>query len=364
VTRVAEEIRSSKQAIIDAWTASVLADLRDLTRLERGALIDHLPEVLDGLAAWVEGRTELADLAFSALADGHALQRLGFGIELAAVCIEYGHLRQVLLARLLELEGTTEVRRDLARLNAGLDRAVALSIRRYTERRDHLRERFISILGHDLSNPLAAVALATESLLGSQTLGDRERRAALTIERSSGRMQRLVRDVLDFARGHLGDGIPVAPALCDLNELCETAVAEARAAHPRRTIELATAGDLRAAVDPERFIQVLANLLANAVTHGEDPVRLEVRETEDRHAVITRVSNRGTPVPRKTLHQIFEPFVHASERPSPGLGLGLYIVSQIARSHGALIEVASSPDETSFTIRWPRSPLAEAPRRT
>jgi signal transduction histidine kinase len=360
---IATYIRTHKQQLSDEWERAVVADRKELTSLDRGALLDHLPEVLNGLAAWMEGRKEEADRCFAALADGHALQRLGFGIELAVVSIEYAWLRHVILEHVLRLPAAPDSGQQLVRLNAGLDRAVQFSIRRYTERRDLVRDRFIGILGHDLRNPLNAATVATHMLLQSETLPEQDRRFVLTIARSTARMNHIVRDVLDFARGHLGGGIPAHPAGCDMGEICRSAVEEISAAHPLRKIELSTRGDLRGTFDRERVLQAIGNLLGNAIQHGRDPIQVQVWERDDREAIVTRVANRGAAIPREMIGKLFDPFVRAGDEPKQSLGLGLYIVAQIARAHGATYDIASNDEQTVVEIRWPRSPRTETPDR-
>lgn len=361
---VAEYLRRQKQSISDDWERVVIADLVELAKLERGALIDHLPEVLDGLAAWVEGRTDVAQASFAALADGHALQRLGFGIELAVVNIEYRWLRSVLLKHLLAVPASLDVREELIRLNEGLDHAIHFAVRRYTEQRDYVRDRFIGILGHDLRDPLSSAAMATQHLLRSDALSAQDRARVSVIERAVVRMGRMVGDVLDFARGHLAGGIPVVVADADLAEICRTAADEASGAHPTRTIELELQGDLHGAFDRDRVLQVLANLLGNAIHHGQDPITVRAWEAEDGRAVFTSVSNRGRPIAPALLPKLFQAFERSGNPKKSGLGLGLYIVAQIARAHGAIPQVSSSEDETVFTIQWPRTPLSEVPDRT
>ena len=361
---VAEYLRQRKRAIGEDWERLVVAELGELAQLERGALIDHLPEVLDGLAAWVEGRTDIAEASFVALADGHALQRLGYGIELPVVNVEYGWLRRIVLQHLLAVPSSPEVRQQLIRLDEGLDRAIQLAVRRYTERRDYVRDRFIGILGHDLRDPLSAASMASHQLLDSHTLADSDRKRVLMIERAVQRMERMVGDVLDFARGHLGGGIPVTLADADLGEICRTAAAEAMSARPERHIEVNIAGDLHGTFDRDRVLQVVSNLLSNAIHHGEDPIVLSAWEADDHRAILTRVSNRGKPIPPALVRKLFEPFVHAGDAKKGSLGLGLFIVAQIARAHGATHEVSSSGEETAFTLRWPRTPSSEVPDRT
>jgi signal transduction histidine kinase len=324
-------------------------------------LIDHLPEVLDGLADWIEGDRARAEAAFETLATGHAVQRFGLGIDLAALDIEYTWLRHVVVHELLAVPSSDEVRLDLIRCNEALDRAILLAVRRYTERRDAVRERFIGILAHDLRNPLAAVSMATRLLLRSETLDPDDRARVHTIERASARMNRMITDVLDFAHGHLGEGIPVVPEECDLGELCHSAADELRARYADRSIDVRVRGDVRGRFDPQRIVQALGNLIANAVEHGEDPVVVDVREADDHRSVVTRISNRGRPIPAELLPRLFQPFRAGSDDRRTHLGLGLYIVGQIVAAHAGVIDVSSTAAETAFTIRWARTPLDETP---
>jgi len=360
---IAQHLRGHTQEICDEWERTVVAELAALVELERGALIDHLPEVIEGLAAWVDGATDEADRFFEALADGHALQRLGFGIELATLTVEYAWLRRVVLRRLESLQGTPELGRDRTRFNEGLDRAVTLSIRRYSEERDQQRDRFIGILGHDLRTPLQSISMATHRLLGSNSLAPDDRKPAQIVAKAVARMDRLIADVLDFARGHLGPGIPAVPNACDMGAICRSAVEEARAACPDRSIEVATRGDLQGTWDESRVHQALGNLVRNAIEHGQDPIAVTAWEGDDREAVFTRVVSHGPAIPDTTLRTLFDAFSHVKQDHRSGLGLGLYIVAQIARAHGAACEVASSDRETAFTIRWARAPRGETPGR-
>jgi signal transduction histidine kinase len=359
---IAAYIRTQKQAISDDWERAVRSDLEELAHMDKGALLDHLPEVLDGLASWIEGSTDEADVAFAALADGHALQRLGFGIELAVVNIEYARLRQVLLRHLLDVPSSSDVREHLIRLDAGLDRAILMAVRRYTEQREYVRDRFISILGHDLRNPLGAVSMASESLLRSDAFGEREHKRVQTILRATERMSRIIRDVLDFASSHLGSGIPVTPVACDMGEIAMSVAEEIKSGHPDRDITVHTRGDLAGTFDADRVQQALGNLVGNAVRHGEDPILIEVCEADDRRAIFTRITSHGEPLAPELIPDLFEPFKRARHDQPGSLGLGLYIVAQIARAHGGTYDVTSSDENNAFTIRWPRTPLEEVER--
>jgi PAS domain S-box-containing protein len=223
---------------------------------------------------------------------------------------------------------------------------------------DEAREQFIAILGHDLRNPLGAILMGVETL---ESLGDPHARAVATIGRAARRIEAMIRDLMDFARGRLGGGIPATLKPCHLGTLCADAVAEMQQAFPARTIVATASGNLDGEWDPDRVEQVVSNLVGNAIAHGEDPIIVDVRDEGDE--VVMSVHNRGEPIPRASLPTLFEPFAHGARGGArnrsgvEGLGLGLYIVREIVRAHGGTIAVTSTrSDGTAFTIRWPRSP--------
>jgi sigma-B regulation protein RsbU (phosphoserine phosphatase) len=107
--------------------------------------------------------------------------------------------------------------------------------------------------------------------------------------------------------------------------------------------------------DAGRIGQLLSNLLANALTHGAatSPVRVNARASHNLFELT--VSNSGPPIPAAALEKLFQPFFRREVRASQkGLGLGLHIASEIARAHGGTLQVASSDELTTFTLRVPR----------
>ena len=217
-----------------------------------------------------------------------------------------------------------------------------------------LREQFIAVLGHDLRNPLNAVRGGTE-LLQLMPLDEKAAPVVTLIQRSAARMAGLIDNVLDFARGRLGGGLPInRVADAGLATVLEQFIAEVRTAWPDRAVR--SEFDLKRPVycDAARIAQMFSNLLANALTHGDasGPVRVSARS--DDACFELSVANHGAPIPPETVERLFRPFSRADARPGrQGLGLGLYITSEIARGHGGAVEVASSDDETRFTFRMP-----------
>jgi signal transduction histidine kinase len=217
-----------------------------------------------------------------------------------------------------------------------------------------LREQFIAVLGHDLRNPLASIDAGTRML--QRSVADDKGKAVLGLMQSSiSRMSGLIDNVLDFARGRLGGGISIEQAdRVPLRPVLEHVVAELKMANPGRQIEV----DLTEAMvrcDEGRIGQLLSNLLANALTHGDPETSIQVRSVMTGGYFELTVTNSGEPIPEAVIKDLFKPFVRASVKSNlEGLGLGLYISSEIAKAHKGTLLVTSTPDETRFTFRMPQ----------
>ncbi len=219
---------------------------------------------------------------------------------------------------------------------------------------EEAREQFITVLAHDLRSPLSAILFSAE-LLRSSGLSPHAEELVARVTRSGLRIDAMIRDLLDFARGRLADGIGIERRSCDLAAICFAEVEDARVSHTGRTILCESVGNVTGEWDPDRMEQVLSNLIANALDHGADPIT--VRAVDAGADVLLSVHNHGAPIAAELLPTIFEPYRRGRGTGQRGLGLGLYIVSEIVRAHGAAIAVRSKAGEgTSFTIRWPRRP--------
>jgi signal transduction histidine kinase len=235
--------------------------------------------------------------------------------------------------------------------------AVALEKTRLDEIGE-FREQLIGIVGHDLRNPLSTILMASRLLVLREGLGETETELARRITRSASVAAGLIDQLLDLTRSRLGGGIPIDPVPFDLSEVCRQVMDETELMHPDRPLTLDVSGDLHGVWDRDRMRQLLANLVGNAVQHGEPRSSIALRIDGGDTDVVIEVANRGEPIPAATLPFIFDAFrqgrtVHPSR--TQGLGLGLFIAQQIARSHGGSITVTSSDnDGTTFRVRVPR----------
>jgi signal transduction histidine kinase len=216
-----------------------------------------------------------------------------------------------------------------------------------------LREQFIAVLGHDLRNPLGAI-LGYADLLSRMPLSDKGVQAVERIARSGRRMSALIDDVLDFARGRLGGGLTLNLQTEPLEASLQHVVSELRVSFPDRRIETEFVVSQPVRSDRARIGQLLSNLLANAVTHGSADQPIRVRASTEGGTFLLSVSNAGEPIPSSTLERLFHPFYRGAVRQvQQGLGLGLYISSEIARAHGGTLDVVSTAEQTRFTFRMP-----------
>ncbi|HLL54892.1 MAG TPA: ATP-binding protein [Myxococcaceae bacterium] len=227
-----------------------------------------------------------------------------------------------------------------------------------------LQERILGIVGHDLRSPLSSITTSAALLLKGGTLAEREGKSVARIARSADRMARMIRDLLDFARTRGNARLPVARQPVNMRALCRQLIDDMEAAHPTRMVRLrADACDCDGEWDPDRVAQLLTNLVTNAVLYSPEDTPVDVLLRDDGDAVVLEVRNQGEPIPPELRSVLFRPFTRggaSEERASGGLGLGLYIVQQIALAHGGRVTVRSTREEgTVFTVRLPRRAPAE-----
>lgn len=216
-----------------------------------------------------------------------------------------------------------------------------------------LREQFIAVLGHDLRNPLASIA-AVARRFRKAALSEEEFGYLDLMQNSVRRMAGLIDNVLDFARGRLGDGLTLTRAAQDLAPVLQQVVGELQAHAPGRQIDLVL--DLKRPVDcdPARIGQLLSNLLGNALAYGIPARPITVSAQTGLQQFELSVTNHGAPIPPEILGKLFQPFSRgAGQDKQEGLGLGLYIASEIARAHGGMLSATSTVDETRFVLRMP-----------
>lgn len=218
---------------------------------------------------------------------------------------------------------------------------------------DRMRQRLIAMLGHDLRNPLQSISMAA-AMLKSNELRDTELRQH--ISSSSGRMERLISQILEMSRLQSGLGIPVILQTVDLSALVNGIIHETVMAFPGIEIEVDVQEPIQAQADPDRYAQVITNLLGNARYHGRPGRPISIRlECQPQYCLLT-VENEAEPLSAERLGGLFLPFKPQNgnaSRNKDGLGLGLYISQAIASAHGGKLEVTQGAGRIAFTLSVP-----------
>ncbi|WP_075293373.1 GAF domain-containing sensor histidine kinase [Pararhizobium arenae] len=217
-----------------------------------------------------------------------------------------------------------------------------------------LREQFIAVLGHDLRNPLTAISGGTQILL-RRTEDEKSRSVLQMMAAGAQRMGALIENVMDFARGRLGGGIVLQTETKPLEPTLSQVVSEIASAWPDRDIRYTFDLAHPFEGDHVRLGQLFSNLLGNAVTHGEEGSPITVEAVTSPEGFKLSVANAGKRIDPSTIERLFRPFERGGEHSVKGLGLGLYIASEIARAHGGKLEVKSDDEETRFTLTAPAS---------
>ncbi|MBM6593749.1 GAF domain-containing sensor histidine kinase [Microvirga pudoricolor] len=239
-------------------------------------------------------------------------------------------------------------------LNAS-DRLAASEADLLDERKtSELREQFLAVLGHDLRNPLASID-ASARMLNKEPITAKGATFVSLIQSSVGRMSELIDNVLDLARGRLGGGLSLErTAQVQLGSVLEQVVDELRAAWPDRLIATEFAVTKPVSCDRARIAQLLSNLVGNALTHGATDEVIRVEASTQGRIFEMSVINKGQPIPPAMIERLFQPFFRVAARPGQqGLGLGLYISNEIAKSHSGSLKAVSTSCETRFTFRMP-----------
>jgi sigma-B regulation protein RsbU (phosphoserine phosphatase) len=246
--------------------------------------------------------------------------------------------RELLLSR-RKLEEAVEQARRLQ--EASVDRA-------------QFAEQMVGIVSHDLRNPLSTIQMG--AVLLRREANPTQSRVLDRISRASERALRLISDLLDFTQARLGKGITTSLAPIDPHGVVREAVEELAQAHPGRELLHGGTGMGVCMADADRLSQLVGNLISNAITYGDPHTPVTVRSRIDGYGFEISVHNHGPAIPLEQQRAIFQPMTRGIAGGSAvrSVGLGLYIVSEIARSHGGRVTVESNgKDGTTFCAFFP-----------
>jgi PAS domain S-box-containing protein len=264
-------------------------------------------------------------------------------------------------AQMLAPEGEArwvEVRGRTLRDEAGVFAGACGTVQDVTHRKEPevFRDLLLATLSHDLRDPLTAIQIGTSLLLRRERLEARGTVTAKRVIASARRISAMVDQVLDFTRLRVRGSLPCNRRLSNLGLIAASVVDEMDLAHPNRQIELEHDGNLDGQWDADRLARMIANLVSNGLLHGDGTSPVTVRAVDRGGDALIVVQNFGATIPAADLATIFDPFRRpARPRTSVGLGLGLFIAHEIARTHGGKMWATSSLEEgTQFCALLPR----------
>jgi len=221
------------------------------------------------------------------------------------------------------------------------------------QRRASFAEQMVAIVSHDLKNPLTAIRMASDMLARSQTAG-KEALLLSHIRLSTNRAQRMIADLLDFALARVGRGIAIRPVATDLHRVVQQSIDEMAVAFPEATLVHEALGRGNACLDADRVQQIIGNLVANSVAYGDPSQPVTVVSVVQEDTAIICVHNHGSPIPESQMEALFEPMTRGTEIDNDvrSVGLGLFIVREIAITHGGNVTVDSSvAGGTTFRVQ-------------
>ena len=377
MARLAGFIRDNTESILAEWE-TFARGLPLGGAMDIAALRDHAEEMLAVIAADLstpqtpaqqaakaQGRSDAEGQQSSTAAQAHGAGRAESGFTVEHMVSEFRALRASVIRLWTQKQGHASQAdlQDMIRFNEAVDQAIAESIATYTRDVRDSKDRFLAILGHDLRTPIGAVVTSMRFMLDTGDLPEPHRALASRMERTARRMNRLVADLLEFARTRFGEVIPIVAANMDAARMVDDIAAEVRSSYPACVINVRATGDTHGCWDCERLTQAITNLVSNAVHHGIDgaPIELEA-DGSSGEVVVISVRNQGPAIAVDRMARLLDGMKSLGALRGGGdrrhLGIGLYIVDKIVRAHRGSITAQSSTEHgTTFAVHLPRAAL-------
>lgn len=239
--------------------------------------------------------------------------------------------------------------------------------RQTAETANRMKDEFLATVSHELRTPLTSILGWASILKTGQSQLDKIQHAAEIIERNAAAQRRLIDDLLDMSRVMSGKlKLNISPV--DPRQVVSAAIDSVRTAAQQKQIEIHVEADNILPIieaDPDRLLQVIWNLVANAVKFSPTGSRVDVTLHREEHCIALCVSDNGPGISAEAINHVFDRFWQAdatSTRTAGGLGLGLAIVRQLVELHGGRVSATSAGagHGATFRVELPCSALASA----
>ena len=349
--KLAAIVKQERHALLSRWRQQV-RQLPSARHLDIPTLNDHIPDLLDELAAAFQSQSDLT--IPEAICEGsppaHGRQRVQDGFDIEEVVAEYNILRDC-LHDLADENGLSLQGKAFHIVNRVLDGAIGSAVQTYATQRaldvQHRREEYLAFVAHDLRTPLNAISLAARVL--ELTLPARDTSAGTiqmlkALHRNVQQLEELVGKVLEESANLQTEvGIKLQRRAFDLWPLVESLIHDLHPVAGTVSTQLINRvpDDLVVYADASLLRRVFQNLIANAIKYtprGE--VIIGARELDAADVVECWVSDNGTGIPEELLEKVFDKGETDPENEG-GMGLGLAIVKTFIEAHGGQVTVES-----------------------
>ena len=349
--KLAVLIRQEQQALLTRWRKQV-RELPSARHLDIPTLNDHVPDLLDELAAALQSRSDqtISEAFCEGTPPAHGRQRVKDGFDIEEVVAEYNILRDC-LHDLADDNGLSLQGKPFHIVNRVLDGAIGSAVQTYATQRamdvQHRREEYLAFVAHDLRTPLNAISLAARVLeltlpLRATSAGTSQMLKAL--HRNVQELEGLVNKVLEEnANLQTEVGVKLQRRAFDVWPIVESLIHDLHPVAGSASTQLINRvpEDLVVYADADLLRRVFQNLIANAIKYtprGE--VVIGARESGEEGTVECWVSDNGEGIPEEFLEKVFDKGETNPENDG-GMGLGLAIVKTFIEAHGGMVTVES-----------------------
>lgn len=326
--------QSAMELLPGVHRAHTIEDIRDYAVLKRSTGEALTPEQTP-LAVALRGETVRNE-------DLEVLLRSGQTRYIRASAVPLRDARDTVAAAVAAFDDVT------SEVTAAAERARTAEFQQYV----------LGIVSHDLKTPIQTMLMGLDCIKLYAADNEKAMQFAQLMTTTTRRMKGIIEQILDVTRARLGGGIMVTPAETDLDNIVESVLQELALAYPSAHFER-NLRRVRGTWDPERLAQVVVNLVGNAIQHGETASPVWVETAREGDEALLRIRNKSKhQLTEGQLATMFSPFKREARPGHDGLGLGLYISSEILRAHHGKISVESDPAMTTFVVRLPLDPQA------
>ena len=345
-----------REVVLDEWAARVRAEIKGAAGLAHPILMNTLPALYDNLVEALTPdypRTSAA-VATPSVALEHGGERARLtDYEARSVIVEYQFLRETILD-VLRRHAVPVSDRDAQIISSAIDAAIRESVTAFALAQVEFRERFFGAIAHDLRGPLSNAVLFA-GLIGRTADVGKMHEYAEKIRDNLGRVDEMIRQMLDTLLFQHGDRLPIKPADLDMAEVVSEVCEQLTLAHgPRFEVR---GGSVRGWWGRAELRRALENLIGNALKYGSPDTPVRIVYASEHGRVYLSVHNEGDPIPPDQVESVFQVFrraIAAKQGDAQGWGIGLPYVRSVAESHGGSIDVDSTPERgTTFTIGMP-----------